>query len=447
MGNAFNSKPSAYSDETHINASRMFGGDYEASYRQSNANADSMAYGNNRLQFGVKMMEDVDAGPMRGEMYVTTNAGKRMYFTHDHQLRGDASYIISQGANYGNGPAVSITGTPLNPQYHMFYAQGGDEHTGNDWTPIQINSKKDIMEAMTSGNEGRNLSSGKYSNMYGQAAIDPFGAKEGADVWTGAIKVGKVLNAIAGQLIIPIGEAALDTVTGGMASTVMGVTGLNKKLQGGLDNLIQNTKGKTYQGSASFDPDISNMIKDPRLAGYLQNQEDQMHGYVKKFGPSSYSATQRLAQDTPSQQIQKAQQLAQENETNYVQSQVQQMQDLSDKLQTMVGSKLGPDQQQIFQQIKTGLGMASNNQQKLNVINHFSQLLQSQVLPLITSDDVPAPSQPSTDDPPTSNTSGVTSSAQVGHPVLSINGTHSTHPGKTEITGHMRPPPPVVPIP
>ena len=118
------------------------------------------------------------------------------------------------------------------------------------------------------------------------------------------------------------------------------------------------------------------------------------------------------------------------------------MQDLSDQLQKALGSR---GDQEIFQQIKTGLGMASTDQQRINVINHFSAQIQSQVLPLLStptpSGQVTAPSSPVKPQ----NAPGLTSSAQVGHPTLSINGTHTTHPGKQTITGDATPVVPFVP--
>ena len=180
MGNVFDSRPSSYSDQQKYGEAKTWNG-YEATYRQSSATADKISYGNTHLQFGVKMIQDVDPGPQQGQMYVVNRFGRRLYFTHQGQVMPWASDIIKQGKNYGNGPAVSITGNPLNPKYNMFYAKGGDEHFGDNWTPIPINSKADVMEAMTSGSAGMNINSGRFANRYGQASINPFGNKEGAD--------------------------------------------------------------------------------------------------------------------------------------------------------------------------------------------------------------------------------------------------------------------------
>ena len=426
MGNVFDSQPGSYSDQTTYGKNpHTYGGDWEAAYRQNSSTADSMAYGNTRLQFGVKMLEDIDPGPTQGQMYVNTKAGKRVYFTYKGQLYPDARQRIAQGANYGNGPAVSITGSPVNPQYHMYYAQGGDEHKGDDWTPIQIKSKKDVMEAMRSGNQGRDINSGKYSNMYGQASINPFGSKEGADVWTGAIAFDNALTGAVSQLIVPAAEMALDEVVP-FASNILAATGANTAIQSGIDSLMAATSGKTYQGTQFFDPQMSNMIKDPRLPGYLTQIKDQSHAFIAKYGDSSYTATQSLAQDTPSQQITKAKQLAQENQDLYVQSQVQMMSDTADKLQQMLPNA----DPTLFQQIKTGLSMASNNQQKINVIRHFSGKIKTDVLPLLTQAPAAAPTPPPSVPSSPAKTQTLTASAQVGHPDLSINGDDTRHPAQ-----------------
>jgi hypothetical protein len=195
-----------------------------------------------------------------------------------------------------------------------------------------------------------------------------------------------------------------------------------------------------YQSTTHFDPNISNMIKDPRLPAYLSQVQDKSHTYIAKYGAQDYAQTQKLAQDTPQQQLMKARQLSEENQNLYVQQQVQEMTDTSTKLQQLVGSKADP---QIFQDIKTGLATAQTNQQKLNVINHFGKQLQSQVLPLL--DNQPPAAAPGTgsavSDPQKDPT--VTASAQPGHPILSINGNFTTDPRKTTISGDSQTPQPM----
>ena len=101
---------------------------------------------------------------------------------------------------------------------------------------------------------------------------------------------------------------------------------------------------------------------------------------------------------------------------------------------------------EIFQNIKTGLSMAATNQQKMNVISHFSKQLQQQILPLLNSPDV-APPKPQDSAPIHPQSDPIqTASAQPGHPTLSINGTANQHPGQSTISGVPHGFVPVVPI-
>ena len=305
----------------------------------------------------------------------------------------------------------------------------------NEWTPLEINNKGDIMKALDQGPHG---TGGKYANFYGDASVNPFGTKEGRNAWTDINQAEHTFATIVSKIALPIAETALDSFVPG-ASVIMEATGLNKAIQGGIDNLMA---PPAEVPSGPFDPQISNMIKDPRLPQYLKQVQDQSEQYIAKYGASGYQASQGLAASTPQQQIEKARLIAQENESLYVQSQVQTMQNSIEKLKSMLPEGAGS---QIFSNIDTGLGLAQTDQQKLNVLNHFSGEIQNQLLPLVAKG---APSSA-----PTSNSSTqvspdlnpMTASAQVGHPVLSINGSDLRHPGQTTITASKIPEPPMSP--
>ena len=435
MGNVADSKPQKYSGDAQ-GQPLVYGGGYMATYKQNDPNADTIQYGNTKMQLGVKMMQDVEPGPREGDLYVTDPNGKRLYFTHDNKPYPNAGLIIRHGAGYGNGPAVMITGSPLQPQYHMFYSKNADLHgPTNQWTALQINSQADMMKALDQGPHG---TGGKYANYYGDASIDPFGAAEGRNAWTEINQVEHTIAAVIGQVALPIAETALDSFVPG-ASLLLQATGINKAIQGGIDSLMA---PPAEVPSGPFDPQISNMIKDPRLAGYLKQVQDQSQQYIAKYGASGYQASQGLAATTPQQQIEKARALAQENQDLYVQSQVQSMQDTVAALQKILPQGSGSD---IFRNIQTGLGLAKTNEQKLNVLNHFGGEIQKQLLPLVAQ--APATPQVSPGSasgaPPDLNPT--TASAQVGHPVLSINGTDFRHPGQSTITGSSAPHPPPSP--
>jgi len=69
-------------------------------------------------------------------------------------------------------------------------------------------------------------------------------------------------------------------------------------------------------------------------------------------------------------------------------------------------------------------------EQQMNVIEHFSQQIKDQLIPMLDKD--PESTQLTTGAAtlPSPDLNPTTASAQVGHPVLSINGTDSRHPAQ-----------------
>ena len=207
----------------------------------------------------------------------------------------------------------------------------------------------------------------------------------------------------------------------------MNVTGGTKALQAGINALAHQPTGAS--APSAFDPTMANAIRDPRLPQYLANIQNRAQQFVHQYGPADYVQANQMAQNTPQQMLEKARALQAENENLYVQGQVQELQDTSTKLQQLLP---GADPA-IFQQIKTGLGLATNNAQKMNVISHFAKQIQSQLLPLLGSGGPSAANTGARAPATPQSTSTETASAQVGHPILSINGTDSRHPGQTTI--------------
>jgi hypothetical protein len=118
------------------------------------------------------------------------------------------------------------------------------------------------------------------------------------------------------------------------------------------------------------------------------------------------------------------------------------MQNTIAKLKDMLPAGTGS---QLFNNIDTGLGLAQTPEQKMNVLNHFGGEIQNQLLPLIHLDPATAaqPTQSSVGTPADLNP--MTASAQVGHPILSINGTDLRPPGQTTIGGSKIADPPMSP--
>ena len=421
---ATGSKPDKYSID-QFGKPIVYKGDYMQTYTQLNPGADGIAYGHNKLEFGAKIIQDVDSGPNQGNYYVTTPSGTRQYVTRGGKMLPNAANLVRLAKNFGNGPAIMISGSPLAPKYNMFYAKGGEKHGGsNAWTPVQVNSAKDIINAMTESDMGHFKVTGKYANYYGDASINPF-STEGRNVETDLFQfqsgVAKTIAAVA----VPVIGMAIDDIVP-FGSTILNLTGANAAIQKGINSLA-GLGPPSKDPVSAWDPGMSNMIKDPRLPGYLQTITDQSHQLISKYGDSSYTATQKLAQQTPWQMINKAKQLASENKTLFAQSKVQEMTDLTAQLKKMLPPGKGAD---IFTNIQSGLAMAGTPEQKLNIIEHFSQQIKSQLLPLLNTPASSVQQAGTATVKPSPDLNPHTASAQVGHPALSINGSDSRHPAQ-----------------
>ena len=418
------SKPDKYSMDQFGNPI-IYKGDYMQTYTQLNPGADGMEYGSTRLQFGAKIIQDVDSGPRQGDYYITSPQGVRSYVTQGGKLLPDAANTVRMAKNFGNGPAIMISGSPLHPTYNMFSAAGGYGHgKSNQWTPRQVNSPADIIKTMTESFGPADGLKGKYANMYGDASINPF-STEGRNFKTDMYQFQDSLVKGIAAVALPVAESALDDIVP-FASTLLNLTGANKSLQSGINSLAGVGRASSVAPSA-WDPQMSNIIKDPRLPGYLKTIEDQSHQLISKYGSSSYTSTQKLAQETPQQMINKAQQMADENKALFAQSKVQEMQDLEVQLTKMLPAGAGSA---IFNNIHNGLYLARSPEEKMNVIEHFSQQIKDQLIPMLDKD--PESTQLTTGAAtlPSPDLNPTTASAQVGHPVLSINGTDSRHPAQ-----------------
>ena len=71
------------------------------------------------MQFAAR---DVGASVGAAVGYVTGADGTRHYVTQGGKVLPDAANTVRLAKNFGNGPAVMISGSPLKPTYNMFYS-------------------------------------------------------------------------------------------------------------------------------------------------------------------------------------------------------------------------------------------------------------------------------------------------------------------------------------
>lgn len=373
MGNVLTSRPEQFS----VNAPEQVMGDsYLQTYKQrpntTNDPTDVIPWGTkSSVQTGVKITQSMQ----NGQLYVTTPDGNQVFLTQGNPPSplGNASQLITKGKNYGRGPAVMLTNSPLNPTITVFSST--DSTADRSYQPVVVNSMADFTHAMEQNQEQRDQSSGAFSGWRGQAAINPF-LERGNDFFSGLADVGRFVGSVVTKLAVPAIEMGLDDVLP-FSGTVIGALGLDSGLQHGLDNLNELLiHGEQYKSAATRDPKLSNLITDPRLPAFFKRVQTQNEALSQQYGGSSFS---NLPESSAAQMVAKGGLMARSNQDVVIKQQALQLSNLMTNMKKTLGTKTNFD----FDAMSQGLAIATNNQARMNVMNHFSQELKQKVLPLL----------------------------------------------------------------
>lgn len=224
---------------------------YTNVYKKGGINNVPMGQGS--MSMGVKILQDMK----KGEMYVTTNSGKK-YVTKNGTLLPDASEIIKSGLNYGRGPAVMISGDPEFPQYSMWSASNT---TAGGYEKIVINNKEDLDYAVK---RLRKQTGPIESSEYGFAAVNPFLAAP-RDLWSGVADFNRSSDKIGEQLLMPVVGSVADEFIPGIG-LLLESTGVNKAITNAITQSSENRrKSKIHQSGRNLSYELSSQITDPRL--------------------------------------------------------------------------------------------------------------------------------------------------------------------------------------
>ena len=424
MGNILSSKPTTFSVDA---PQQIMGDSYLQTYKQrpntKNDPTDVIPWGDGKstVQTGVKILQSMQ----NGQLYVTTPEGQQVFLTQGNppQPLSNASQLVTQGRNYGRGPAVMITGSPLDSKTTLFSST--DTTADRKYQPITINNMKDFTYAMEQSQGQRDQSSGSFSGWRGQAAINPF-LERGNDFMSGVADVGRFLGSVATQFVVPAFEYGMDELVP-MSGTVFGALGLDSGLQKNMDSLNQLLiHGEQYKSGATKDPALSNVISDPRLGSYFKQVQSQNQALAGEYGGNTFS---NLPEETPEQMVAKGRQMFQENQDTVIKQQASQLSNLMTNMKKTLGNKTNFD----FDAMSQGLAIATNNQARMNIMNHFSQQLKQKVLPLLSDTATPSTLQGSTPQTSASQEASSTSNVVSTAGASVINGNYQHAPSKLTI--------------
>ena len=368
MGNTLDSAPVTYSssDPTQIHKDEWL-----QTYRQDpQANTDKIPWGHHGgvLNIGAKVLQDVN----NNQLYVRNPQGQKIYITQNGKQRANASQLIKQAVNYGNGPMVEIIGSPTDPEYYLWSA---DQWSGgNKYQAVKINNMQDLEYAMTRKTDG-SYTDGTHSGQYGEASISgPFQDKP-RDFWTGVADAERIVGNVGMSLIVPIVADVIGTVIPGFSAVTQGLG-----LQDDLSNAIANAqaahmKAMQHKSGSQFDTNMASVITDPRLTDYY-NQSFSGYSNISKETENHDPSLLQMPSVTPQQRLLKARAM-QASATNMQAAESEtQLSSLIAQLKVKYPKQLDWD---YFDQMTTGLKIANNSTEKLNVLDAFAGKLVSAV--------------------------------------------------------------------
>ena len=430
MGNTLNNPPTSFSAN---DPSKVQQDDWTNTYTgDPNAKTDRIPWGNkgSKLAIGVKILQDTT----NSQLYVNTAAGQKIYLTKDGKALPNSGNLIKLGANYGVGPAIEISGSPLHPVYQMYSAT--DESPGEGYKPITINNMADVQYAMSLNDDAYTTKdvtnqylNNKNSGQFGSASIaGPFLARP-RDVWSGVADFNRASDDIFEKMVIPVAADVIGKVIPGFG-TISSVTGLQQDLQNVLDTAYANSrKSQAKPTTSTFQSYMANQITDPRLQPYFQATQQQNNDLLKSTKSNANPSTQQMESWDNAGMLLKGRALENSNADLSVTQQTDNLDAVFAKLKQTLGNKVDWS---YYDQMKYGLAATPDPEAKMNILTHFANQLSTDVMPLLTQDTTSQPSQPNTQPsvPPKGGGMGPLSY----HPWV-INGNYWHPPEKVTIRG------------
>ena len=372
MGNTLNNPPTSYSSS---NPSQMQQDAWTNTYTADpNAKTDRIPWGNkgSHLSIGAKVLQQVPGV----DLYVQNAQGKKFFITKGgKQLPNAFDIIKNNDPNFGYGPLVEILGPPTSPEMYMW--TGTEMTHGDAYKPVKINSMADLQNAITSNTNPSIASPAidhKHSGQYGDASISGPFQKMPKDLWSAVGEENRAIGTIGSQLVVPIAADVVGNFIPGFGA-VTSATGLQQDLTDALTNTVNSLKkNMQYKGTSDYNLSMSNIITDPRLTNYYNESHagyTNMAHQTQNHDPNVLG----MPNDTPEQKILKARAL--EESAGSMQADINAKQLESLMAQTKL--KYPKLSWNYFNQMSSGLALATTAQQKMNILNHFSDKLIGQV--------------------------------------------------------------------
>jgi len=372
MGNMYDTAPTLFSKDEDKDNPTMHTGDYLQTYVNPTG-GERFKIGKQSLHIGAKMIQDVKPP---NDIYVVNKHGQKVWLSKNGKMKPTAGKLLKQDPNFGLGPSVRLTGSPLNPKLEVFSSH--DMSKTEQYMSVFINSEEDLRQALEKGHLGMDPSTGKFGMSYGQLAIDPF-YKRPSDIWSGVASFNRGMNKFGTMFVVPAFETAVETLIPGF-QTLSQLTGLHDVMQHGVEAFNALADKQLYKGSEKYDLGLSNQVHDPRLKPYLErmkNQGQYFHGEDKSN--SGLRNTLNMPESSQSDMLKKARELTGKNSKLFLAEQVNLFTETGEKLREIVGNNTTFN----FMEMYSALRSANTPAKKMKVINHYTERFKTDLMPMI----------------------------------------------------------------
>jgi hypothetical protein len=369
MGNVYASAPDNY------DIMQMHRSDYLQTYKNesNNSASNNIKLGKHQLRVGAKIVSDLTTG----QLYVSDKNGKKVWLSENGKMKKNSAELVKQAKNYGQGPAIRISGPITNPKYELFGAT--DMSEGVNYSAKQVKSAEDIRRIIELGHGGLNPDSGEFGASFGNAAVNPF-VERPRDVWSGVADFNRGMDEVGRMFVVPVVEGAIETFIPGFGQ-ISQLTGLHDILQSGLEQFID-FKAPEPAGTQVFDTALAQQIVDPRVDDYLDKMKQQT-----AFNRNKYPHNQEmidsinLPENDPTMRFEKLRDLERINSKIYADESVKNLRATSNQFKEMLGNAdLGDFE---WSSIEAGLNTADTPEQQMRVVNMFLGKFQNELFPIL----------------------------------------------------------------
>ena len=318
---------------------------------------------------------------MNHEMFFFDKEGKKKMLSEGGKIKPEAKELVKQAKGYGN-PMIWITGSLTEPRYCSMIT---DERTDR-WEMVTYNSWKGFQGAVTGLRRSAMDQKVYHRQHLGDMSINVFEQHRATTMFLDGRKITKAIDGAFQGTVSSLLEMCLDTVTLGLASPLMELTGLSAAIDKVGSDYYEKAFGSTKGGvadkfkiwlqdkeGAKAQDESHNKIIDERLPLAI----DSMLKLSKQYGVDEKFGVQGLDYHnfSPRSKVSYFRQLTHKVTTEAVHKELDEF-----KHNLVITKKVAPD----LDTSMFDLGERMTPEQRLVQLSQYKATFQKEIMPTLT---------------------------------------------------------------